>query len=201
MARRSTFGRTARSSRSSLERNPPLRPPKLSFRCFENSRNVEIPLKPYPFAFIAPPLPTHASRLSPLACLTFPFPIAEFHCRIAKFRTFARTTNSRQPVSSFNCMVSPEDKARESIDKLLTKAGWTMRNQSDARILAYRGIAIRDFTLKQGHSFAENLLYYVDGRAAAVIKAKKEGVSLTGGQTQVNKQQDTESPSSTLTKP
>jgi len=76
-----------------------------------------------------------------------------------------------------------------------------MRNQSDARILAYRGIAIRDFTLKQGHSFAENLLYYVDGRAAAVIKAKKEGVSLTGGQTQVNKQQDTESPSSTLTKP
>ena len=80
-------------------------------------------------------------------------------------------------------MPSPEDKARENIDRLLTQAGWAVRDQSDANILAYRGLAIRNFTLKPGHGFADYLLY-VDGRAAGVIEAKKEGVTLTGVETQ-----------------
>jgi type I restriction enzyme, R subunit len=66
---------------------------------------------------------------------------------------------------------------------LLTQAGWAVRNQSEANILAYRGVAIRNFTLKSGHGFADYLLY-VDGRAAGVIEAKKEGVTLTGVETQ-----------------
>ena len=48
-------------------------------------------------------------------------------------------------------MPSPEDKARENIDRLLTQAGWAVHNQSDANILAYRGVAIRNFTPKPGH--------------------------------------------------
>ena len=80
-------------------------------------------------------------------------------------------------------MPTPEDKARENIDRLLTQAGWAVRDQSDANILAYRGVAIRNFTLKPGHGFADYLLY-VDGRAAGVIEAKKEGVTLTGVETQ-----------------
>jgi type I restriction enzyme R subunit len=48
-------------------------------------------------------------------------------------------------------MPSPEDKARGNIDQLLTKAGWTVRDQSHANILAHRGLAIRNFTLKPGH--------------------------------------------------
>jgi type I restriction enzyme R subunit len=80
-------------------------------------------------------------------------------------------------------MPTPEDKARENIDQLLIKAGWAVRNQTDANILAYRGVAIRNFTLKPGHGFADYLLY-VDGRAAGVIEAKKEGVTLTGVETQ-----------------
>jgi hypothetical protein len=43
-------------------------------------------------------------------------------------------------------MAIPEDKARESIDRLLTKAGWAVRNQSDANILGYRGLAARNVT-------------------------------------------------------
>ena len=80
-------------------------------------------------------------------------------------------------------MPSPEDQARENIDRLLTKAGWAVRDQSNANILAYRGVAIRNFTLKSGHGFADYLLY-VDGKAAGVIEAKKEGVTLTGVETQ-----------------
>ena len=56
-------------------------------------------------------------------------------------------------------MPTPEDKARENIDRLLTQAGWAVRNQSDANILAYRGVAIRNFTLKPGHGFADYLLH------------------------------------------
>jgi type I restriction enzyme R subunit len=80
-------------------------------------------------------------------------------------------------------MPTPEDKARENIDRLLTQAGWTVCGQGDANIMAHRGVAIRNFTLKQGHGFADYLLY-VDGRAAGVIEAKKEGVTLTGVETQ-----------------
>jgi type I restriction enzyme R subunit len=83
-------------------------------------------------------------------------------------------------------MLTPEDKARENIDRLLTQAGWAVRDQSDANILAYRGVAIRNFTLKQGYGFADYLLY-VAGRAAGVIEAKKEGVTLTGVETQSDK--------------
>ena len=80
-------------------------------------------------------------------------------------------------------MPAPEDKTRENIDRLLTQAGWPVLDQSEANILAYRGVAIRNFTLKPAHGFADYLLY-VDGRAAGVIEAKKEGVTLTGVETQ-----------------
>jgi type I restriction enzyme R subunit len=83
-------------------------------------------------------------------------------------------------------MPTPEDKARENIDRLLTQAGWAVRDQSDANILAYRGLAIRNFTLKPGHGFA-NFLLYVDDRAMAVIDAINGGVSLMYFQTQLEK--------------
>lgn len=83
-------------------------------------------------------------------------------------------------------MPSPEDQARENIDRMLTKSGWAVRDQGDAHISAYRGLAIRNFTLKQGHGFADDLLY-VDGRAAGVVEAKKEGLTLTGVETQSDK--------------
>jgi type I restriction enzyme R subunit len=46
-------------------------------------------------------------------------------------------------------MPNPEDKARENIDRLLTQAGWAVRDQNDANILAYHGVAIRNFTLSK----------------------------------------------------
>jgi type I restriction enzyme R subunit len=83
-------------------------------------------------------------------------------------------------------MTTPEDEARETIDRLLSQASWAVCNQGDANILANRGVAIRNFTLKSGHGFADYLLY-VNGKAAGVIEAKKEGVTLTGVETQSEK--------------
>ena len=68
---------------------------------------------------------------------------------------------------------TPEDKAREIIDSLLEKAGWHVCNLNDANIHAHCGVVIRDFPLK-GYGFAD-YIFYVDGKTAGVIEAKKQG--------------------------
>jgi type I restriction enzyme R subunit len=80
-------------------------------------------------------------------------------------------------------MTTPEQEARARIDALLQSAGWSVQYASEANIHAARGVAIREFPLKSGHGFADYLLY-VDGKAAGVIEAKKEGVTLSGVETQ-----------------
>jgi type I restriction enzyme R subunit len=75
--------------------------------------------------------------------------------------------------------MTPEQKARVSIDTLLQQAGWHVCNVSDANIHAATGVAIREFPLNTGFGFADYLLY-VNGKACGVIEAKKEGATLTG---------------------
>lgn len=78
-----------------------------------------------------------------------------------------------------------ESAARENIDRLLEAAGWRVFDVPQANIHVGRGVAIREFPLP-GHGFADYLLY-VDGRAAGVIEAKKEGVTLSGVEIQAAK--------------
>ncbi|MCI0628653.1 MAG: DEAD/DEAH box helicase family protein [Acidobacteria bacterium] len=80
----------------------------------------------------------------------------------------------------------PEERARETIDKLLTAAGWIVQSRDEVNIAAGRGVAIREFPLKSGYGFADYLLY-VDGAPAGVIEAKKEGETLTGYEIQTEK--------------
>jgi type I site-specific restriction endonuclease len=40
-------------------------------------------------------------------------------------------------------MSTPEDKARENIDRLLTQAGWAVRDQSDPNDRAYQEVAMQ----------------------------------------------------------
>jgi type I restriction enzyme R subunit len=80
-------------------------------------------------------------------------------------------------------MAQPEQQAREEIDRLLTSAGWQVADLAQANIHAARGVALREFPLEAGYGFADYLLY-VDGRAAGVIEAKKQGATLTGVESQ-----------------
>ena len=82
--------------------------------------------------------------------------------------------------------MAPEQEARVEIDKLLASAGWQVMDAAQANIHAVRGVAIREFPLAQGHGFADYLLY-VDGKAAGVIEAKKQGATLTGVEVQSEK--------------
>ena len=72
-----------------------------------------------------------------------------------------------------------ESQAREHIDQLLKAAGWDVQDVDQANIHAAKGVAIREFPLREGHGFADYLLYLA-GKAAGVIEAKKSGVTLTG---------------------
>jgi type I restriction enzyme, R subunit len=81
---------------------------------------------------------------------------------------------------------TPEQEARESIDRMLNLAGWEVQDCRNADILSKPGVVIRNFPLKQGHGFADYLLY-IDGKAAGVIEAKKVGSTLTGVELQSDK--------------
>jgi type I restriction enzyme, R subunit len=76
-------------------------------------------------------------------------------------------------------MPTPEQQARDQIDQMLDAAGWAVQDAAKANIHASRGVALRNFALKAGHGFADYLLY-VDGSAAGVVEAKKQGTTLTG---------------------
>lgn len=85
-----------------------------------------------------------------------------------------------------DALMTPEEKARQTIDGLLKASGWTVQNRTDANIDAAPGVAIREFALGRGYGEADYLLF-VDGVAAGVIEAKKEGSTLTGVETQTKK--------------
>jgi type I restriction enzyme R subunit len=82
--------------------------------------------------------------------------------------------------------MTPEDKAREQIDRMLELAGWLVQDYRSASIHAGRGVAIRYFPLKPGHGEADYLLY-VDGQAAGVVEAKPAGHTLSGVEIQSDK--------------
>jgi len=75
--------------------------------------------------------------------------------------------------------LTPEAKARVEIDRQLATAGWEVQDASRANLSAARGVAVREFVLKSPHGRADYLLF-VDGAAAGVVEAKKEGQTLTG---------------------
>jgi type I restriction enzyme, R subunit len=73
--------------------------------------------------------------------------------------------------------MTPEQKARQEIDRQLEQCGWVVQNYSDMDMSAGLGIAVREFPLKKG--FADYLLY-ADCKAIGVVEAIPEGHNLTG---------------------
>jgi type I restriction enzyme R subunit len=78
-------------------------------------------------------------------------------------------------------MVTPEELSRKKIDLLLEAAGWVLQDMKDFNRNASLGVAVREFSLVSGRC---DYLIFVDGKAAGVIEAKKEGVTLSGVETQ-----------------
>jgi type I restriction enzyme, R subunit len=81
--------------------------------------------------------------------------------------------------------ITPEDKARQTIDRLLVAAGWKLQDRKHADLSAPGGVAIREFPMP-GFGEADYLLF-VGGKALGVVEAKREGETLTHVETQTQK--------------
>jgi type I restriction enzyme R subunit len=77
---------------------------------------------------------------------------------------------------------TPEQKARLEIDDDLVTTGWLVQDRDELDLTAGRGVAVREFSMKQGFGFADYLLY-VDRKAIGAVEAKAEG-TLTGVEAQ-----------------
>jgi type I restriction enzyme R subunit len=73
--------------------------------------------------------------------------------------------------------MTPEDQARENIDRLLIAAGWKLQDRKDLNLGAGLGVAVRYFPLKTG--FADYMLF-IDRKAVGVVEAKPVGTTLSG---------------------
>ncbi len=68
--------------------------------------------------------------------------------------------------------LTPEQKAREKIDRMLTAAGWAIQNMDTLNFAAGTGIAVREYQTEAG--FADYILF-INRQPVGVIEAKREG--------------------------
>jgi type I restriction enzyme, R subunit len=80
--------------------------------------------------------------------------------------------------------MTPEQKARQEIDRQLLQCGWVVQDFRDMNISAGLGVAVREFPLKGGHA---DYMLYVNCKALGVVEAKPEGHTLIGVETQSGK--------------
>lgn len=80
--------------------------------------------------------------------------------------------------------MTPEEKARKTIDELLGNCGWGIQDKSQVNLAAARGVAVREVTTKDGEA---DYLLFVDGKAIGTVEAKPEGWTLRGVEEQSGK--------------
>jgi type I restriction enzyme R subunit len=81
-------------------------------------------------------------------------------------------------------MPTPEQRARATIDRLLTDAGWLVQDRDAVNLGAARGVAVREFPLVTGYA---DYLLFVDRQSIGAVEAKAEGVPLSGIEPQSEK--------------
>jgi hypothetical protein len=73
--------------------------------------------------------------------------------------------------------MTPEEKARQQIDRMLDAADWTIQDLRELNLSAGPGVAVREFPLQSGEA---DYLLFVDRKAVGVGEAKPEGTTLSG---------------------
>lgn len=71
---------------------------------------------------------------------------------------------------------SPEAAARETIDRQLVAAGWSVQSLDALNLTAGKGIAVRELSSQGGPA---DYILFVDGKALGVVEAKKAGTTLS----------------------
>jgi|GEM_PF-14192 len=73
--------------------------------------------------------------------------------------------------------MTPEEKARQTIDENLHQAGWVIQDYKQLNLGAARGVAIREVPLRSGTC---DYLLVVDRQPVGVVEAKRTGTRLSG---------------------
>ena len=73
---------------------------------------------------------------------------------------------------------TPEQQARNQIDRQLVAAGWVVQGKKEVDLYAHKGVAVKEYTTSVGPA---DYVLFVDQRAVGVIEAKREelGQNLT----------------------
>ncbi len=74
--------------------------------------------------------------------------------------------------------MTPENRARRNIDKMLEAAGWYLQNYAERDTDAALGVAVREYRLRTDQR--ADYLLFIGGVAIGVIEAKPEGTTLSG---------------------
>ena len=91
-----------------------------------------------------------------------------------------------ESTNGHDAYLTAEARARVEIDRRLKAAGWVVQDRKDLNLWARPGIAVREFTMSEGHGQTDYLLF-VDRRAVGSIEAKPDGTTLTGVEEQSGK--------------
>lgn len=73
-------------------------------------------------------------------------------------------------------MLTPEQQARQNIDKQLSQAGWILQDLKNFSPSAGLGIAVQEYPTESGSA---DYILFVDRKPVGVIEAKKEGHTLS----------------------
>ena len=67
--------------------------------------------------------------------------------------------------------LTPEQKAGENIDRMLSASGWDVQNMSEINFAGRMGVAVREYQTDAG--FADYVLF-IDRKPVGVIEARRE---------------------------
>ncbi len=73
-------------------------------------------------------------------------------------------------------MLTPEQQARENIDKQLIQSGWLVQDFKELNPSASLGVAVREYPTESGSA---DYILFVDRKPIGVIEAKREGITLS----------------------
>ncbi|MCG2717105.1 MAG: DEAD/DEAH box helicase family protein [Candidatus Marinimicrobia bacterium] len=73
--------------------------------------------------------------------------------------------------------MTPEELARQHIDRQLIQAGWVIRDVKAINLSVGLGVAVREFPTNAGPA---DYVLFIDRQAAGVVEAKPEGTTLSG---------------------
>lgn len=73
--------------------------------------------------------------------------------------------------------LTPEQEARQQIDRMLEEAGWRVQPREQMNRTAARGVAVCEFPTQTG---PVDYLLFADGRPIGVVEAKRAGTPLSG---------------------